>query len=122
MATGPFNESEHAVTNDIPEPIGYTANGQFAASLTVLHNSKQAQRTHLGGQTPANGRQINRRRVEGVIYAKAITSHTPSRIQTYLIKLVPRARSLQPRMHIIVVVAPETSVEDIRHIIHNRAI
>lgn len=34
MATGPFNENEHAVTNDIPEPIGYTANGQFAASLT----------------------------------------------------------------------------------------
>lgn len=35
MATGPFNENEHAVTNDIPEPIGYTANGQFAASLTL---------------------------------------------------------------------------------------
>lgn len=34
MATGPFNENEHAVTNDIPEPIGYTANEQFAASLT----------------------------------------------------------------------------------------
>lgn len=26
--------SEHAVTNDIPEPIGYSANGQFAESLT----------------------------------------------------------------------------------------
>lgn len=38
MATGPFNENEHAVTNDIPEPIGYTANGQFAASLT--HNTQ----------------------------------------------------------------------------------
>lgn len=50
MATGPFNEHEHAVTNDIPEPIGYTANGQFAASLTVLLNSKQAERTHLSGQ------------------------------------------------------------------------
>lgn len=50
MATGLFNGSEHAVTNDIPEPIGYTANGQFAASLTVLHNSKQAERTHLSGQ------------------------------------------------------------------------
>lgn len=41
MATGPFNESEHAVTNDIPEPIGYTANGQFAASLTHSHNNTQ---------------------------------------------------------------------------------
>lgn len=41
MATGPFNENEHAVTNDIPEPIGYTANGQFAASLTHLHNNTQ---------------------------------------------------------------------------------
>lgn len=51
MATGPFNESERTVTNDIPEPIGYTANGQFAASLTVLHNSTQAQRTHLSGAT-----------------------------------------------------------------------
>lgn len=29
--------SEHAVTNDIPEPIGYSANGQFAASLTNAH-------------------------------------------------------------------------------------
>lgn len=37
MATGPFNENEHAVTNDIPEPIGYTANGQFAAALTQTH-------------------------------------------------------------------------------------
>lgn len=42
MATGPFNESEHAVTNDIPEPIGYTANGQFAALLTHSHNNTQA--------------------------------------------------------------------------------
>lgn len=41
MATGPFNENEHAVTNDIPEPIGYTANGQFAASFTHLHNNTQ---------------------------------------------------------------------------------
>lgn len=41
MATGPFNENEHAVTNDIPEPIGYTANGQFAASLTHSHNNTQ---------------------------------------------------------------------------------
>lgn len=54
MATGPFNEREHAVTNDIPEPIGYTANGQFAASLTVLHNSKQAERTHLSGGCAAD--------------------------------------------------------------------
>ena len=44
MATGPFNENEHAVTNDIPEPIGYTANGQFAASLTHLHNNTQTRR------------------------------------------------------------------------------
>ena len=47
MATGPFNEKEHAVTNDIPEPIGYTANGQFTASLkrprVTTHN-----RAHRG--------------------------------------------------------------------------
>lgn len=35
--------SEHAVTNDIPEPIGYSANGQFAASLT---NDTQMEEAH----------------------------------------------------------------------------
>lgn len=35
--------SEHAVTNDIPEPIGYRANGQFAASLT---NDTQMEEAH----------------------------------------------------------------------------
>lgn len=87
MATGPVNESEHAVTNDIPEPIGYTANGQFAASLTVLHNSKQAQRTHLSAWT-----QINRRQVDGDIYAEALASPAPSRMQTDQIQL-PQLRT-----------------------------
>lgn len=35
--------SEPAVTNDIPEPIGYSANGQFAASLT---NDTQIEGAH----------------------------------------------------------------------------
>ena len=48
MATGPFNESECAVTNDIPEPIGYNAaNGQFAASLTQQRDTTMYHR----GQT-----------------------------------------------------------------------
>lgn len=114
MATGPFNESEHAVTNDIPEPIGYTANEQFAASLTVLHNSKQAERTHLSGRSPT-GRQIDRRQADGVIDAKANATSDSSKPE--LLAPPPWLQAQDAQEH------PGCHHRgDIRHIIHNRGI
>lgn len=116
MATGPFNESEHAVTNDIPEPIGYTANGQFAASLTLLHN-KQTSRKDTP-QRRMHGRSIEDKWTGSFMLKLSLLV----RLQD-LSNKAP-AHLLQLRMHITIrcVVAAETSVEDRRSVIHNRGI